>query len=53
MALTGMYFPGGLDLAGQLREAQPELVVGEGGSMFVIAKLRAAIDAFLGLAREP
>jgi hypothetical protein len=48
-----LVFPGGLNLAEQLERLRPDLVIGEGGSLFVLAKDEAVIATFLALAREP
>ena len=43
----------GFDLAAQLVRVRPELVIGEGHSIYVLGRDRAAIEAFCGLASEP
>ena len=42
-------FPGGFDLAAQLEEAKPEIVVGDGSTLFVIAANEAASRELLRL----
>jgi hypothetical protein len=44
-------FPGGLDLAEQLRRLRPDLVIGEGLCLFVLATDEPVIATFLALTR--
>ena len=45
--------PNNINLLNQLRQHEPELVVGEGHFVFVIAKDPKAIEALRGLTSEP
>jgi hypothetical protein len=45
-------FPGGFDLAAQLAAAQPEVVVGEGSALFVIATDEATVRQLLSVGAE-
>jgi hypothetical protein len=44
--------PNNIDLLAQLQHHKPELVIGEGNFVFVIAKDPRAIQDFMALARE-
>jgi hypothetical protein len=46
-------FPGGIFLQEQLDRWSPEVVVGQGYSIFVISAAEDAIDIFAELSREP
>jgi hypothetical protein len=43
----------GFDLSAQLERLQPEAVIGESHSIFVISRNAQVVEQFLGLAREP
>lgn len=45
-------FPGGFDLGRQLEEYQPEIVIGEGNSIFVMSKDLAVVERFLSMAKK-
>jgi hypothetical protein len=45
-------YPGGLNLAEQLERLQPDVVIGEGRSLFVVARDDAVVAAFLALERK-
>ncbi|MFZ2641678.1 MAG: hypothetical protein WA117_11825 [Verrucomicrobiia bacterium] len=40
-------------LARQLEQTQPEIVIGEGLSVFIISRTRETVEAFLRLAHDP
>ena len=45
-------FPDGVDLGEQLDRARPEVVLGEGDKVFILARDPATVEHFTGLARE-
>jgi hypothetical protein len=44
-----MAFPNGVDLAGQLQAFSPELVIGEGARMYVLATHEGPVQDFCAL----
>jgi hypothetical protein len=47
---SDLAFPGGFDLAAQLETSRPEVVVGDGSALFVIATDEATVRQFLSAA---